>query len=99
MRYTYVCDKCELERDIIKSYKLLDRKEPCISCNETMHRVFRAGELYLYGFKNNEHFNHGLNRWVDSTKHAEQIAKTMGMIPVGNDKQKSLKPGSDRKEY
>jgi hypothetical protein len=99
MRYTYSCNKCSIEHDVIKSHKLLDREELCHPCNEPMARIFKPGALHLYGFKNNEHFNNGLNRWVDSTKHAEKIAKSMGMEPVGNDKQRNLKEGSNRREY
>lgn len=63
----------------------MDRDEVHSACGGYMVRVFRP-KIYLAGTKvEDAHYHHGLGQVVKSTQHAREIAKSKGLIEVGNE--------------
>lgn len=87
MVYPYVCNLCEYEFDVIKKLADFERPENCPQCRGIARRGVCAPAINktAAGSWNQVEFNPGLGCWTKSHKHAEQIAKSRGMEPVGNE--------------
>lgn len=44
MKYSYYCDKCNKEKEIIKPLSEYDKKEIC-ECGKTMRKVFSISSI------------------------------------------------------
>ena len=89
--YPYRCDDgCQHEFDIYKSYKDIDNTEHCPECNVVSQRKIAPSNLYAVGEWDYNEYNHGLGCWTKGTKHAEKIARSRGLEPVGNESVESL---------
>ena len=90
MIYPYAC-ACGHEFDVIKSYKDIDNPESCKECGaENVERVIAPSALYGINEWDYNEYNHGLGCWTKGTKHAEKIAKSRGLEPVGNESIESI---------
>ena len=91
MIYPYLCAlNCEHEFDVIKSVKDIETEEHCPKCGGICERRIAPSNLYAVGEWDYTDFNHGLGCWTKGTKHAEKIAKSRGLEPVGNESVESL---------
>ncbi len=88
MIYDYRCLKCEFEFEVIKRLADIDRVENCPECGGSTDRfIGRAAHVHSSaGDWNRVEFNAGLGCWTKGNKHASQIAKSRGLIEVGNEK-------------
>jgi len=83
--YDYACSKCEHAELITKSISAYNDPEHCPKCKTEMNRLI--SKTYFYGEKVEEsYFNHGLGQVVRNSKHAAEIARSKGLIEVGNEK-------------
>lgn len=83
--YDYFCEKCDADFEIIKSIKDYNKKEPCPSCGNEGERIFSC-KVHILGAKiENAEYNVGLGCITKSKKHRDEIAKSRGLIEVGNE--------------
>ena len=91
MIYPYSCDLgCNHKFDVYKSYKDIENVEHCPECGKVAERKIAPSALYGIDEWDYNTFNHGLGCWTKGTKHAEKIAKSRGLEPVGNESIESL---------
>ncbi len=99
MRYPYFCVQCDIESEIEKPFSDLDKVEIC-NCGQKMARMI-SEKLSFQGEKvaeNQSYFHPGLGCEVRSDAHAKQIAKTKGLVEIGNDSQEHLTPKKQKYE-
>lgn len=86
MVYPYGCTLCGHNFDVIKRLAQIDRPENCPKCRGIAERGIAAPHVHSSaGDWNRVEFNHGLGCWTKGNKHAEQIAKSKGLEPIGNE--------------
>jgi putative FmdB family regulatory protein len=87
--YEYACPSCKAGFDIIKSVKAIDQVETCpkcsSSCDSSARQISRTNFTGASDW-NTQTFHPALGQVVRNNKHAAQIAKSRGMIEVGNEK-------------
>lgn len=94
MIYTYYCGDCKSTTEIQKPMVDINRPEYCHACECIMSRQLSA-KIGFRGEKvseNQTYFNHALGCEVRNDKHAREIAKSRGLIEVGNESQNHIKP-------
>lgn len=94
MIYEYYCERCVKMHDVEKSLSQLNRKEFCPSCSDLMDRRLSA-KVSFRGEKadsNEAYFHPSLGCVVKSDKHAAEIAKSQGLIEIGNESQNHMRP-------
>ena len=99
MRYPYFCVKCDIETEIEKPLAEIDRPEEC-ECGQTMARMI-SEKVSFQGEKvaeNQSYFHPSLGCEVRSDAHARQIAKSKGLVEVGNESMDHLRPESKKYE-
>jgi putative FmdB family regulatory protein len=82
--YPYKCARCGENHDIVKSIKLASQEEICPRCEITLDRVWVAPQIIGAKVENAE-YNVGLGCVTKSKRHREEIAKSRGLIEVGNE--------------
>ena len=86
--YLYKCRECAADWDVAKSMAQLDRAEECPSClaaNGSSSRVMQSVNFTGAGDWNTQTFHPALGTVVRNNAHARQIAKSRGLIEVGNE--------------
>lgn len=93
MIYEHHCDPCDVSFDVRKDSKDYMREEPCPKCEKLARRVPFPRRTYLAGTAVEEkYFSHALGQVVTKSEE-KRIAKSKGMIEVGNEKvEKHVKP-------
>jgi putative FmdB family regulatory protein len=95
MIYQFECDKCQTDHEINKSMKDSGSVEKCPSCGNILTRVYSY--TYFIGAKvESPEYNAGLGCVTKSAKHRAEIAKSRGLIEVGNERPDSLKKQADK---
>lgn len=89
-QYPYFCSPCDHTWDVIKPMSESHSPERCPNCQAEAVKgacAFNIDKLALTtgGVGSGEQFNPGLGCMVQSTRHAEQIAKARGLEPVGSE--------------
>ena len=87
MIYPYRCP-CGNEFQIVKHSKNIDRVEVCPDCGHNCtkeNRYLSRGSFYGASDWDNAEYNHGLGCVTNNKKHRDQIAKSKGLIEVGNE--------------
>lgn len=100
MIYEYYCHDCQYLTDVEKKAAEIDRLEYCAECGEEMQRQLSASVSFS-GEKaegNEAYFNHALGCVVKGDKHAREIAKSRGLVEVGNESQDFLTPKQESYE-
>ena len=85
--YAYRCP-CATEWDVAKPMAELDRAEACPKCgavNGAGSRLIQRANISGAGDWNTQCFHPALGQVVRNNAHARQIAKSRGMIEVGNE--------------
>ena len=91
MIYEYLCQKCDLSFDVIKTVEDRDSPEVCVSCKELAKRAFVPSRVHLTGTRvEDAEYNPGLGCITRGKKHRDEIAKQKGLIEVGNEKVDSI---------
>jgi hypothetical protein len=85
MVYEYFCSACSASTDVVKSVYYFERDEKC-KCDTLMVRIFKPKIYLAQTAVEDAHFHPGLGQVVKSTQHAREIAKSKGLIEVGNEK-------------
>jgi putative FmdB family regulatory protein len=90
--YPHRCPHCATEFDVAKSYKLLDREEPCPQCATPAERLIALVNIdkMAAGDWNTQTWNPGLGCYTKSNREAEKIAKSRGLECVGNEKPETI---------
>lgn len=99
MRYPYYCVKCDIETEVEKPLAEIDRREEC-NCGHPMARCI-SEHVSFKGEKvedNQTYFHPALGCEVRSQSHARQIAKSRGLVEVGNESQEHLRPKEEKYE-
>lgn len=100
MQYEYDCN-CGYA--FIAAKSVADRNDPeaCPKCFATARRREVPSRIRLQVSElsdwNNPHYNHGLGRAVKSTAEAKRIAKSRGLVEVGNENLEKLQAETDRR--
>lgn len=83
--YDYSCEKCDINFEVIKSIKEYDGKDQCPQCGNIGTRILSC-QIYFAGTKIEDvEYNPGLGCITKSKKHRDEIAKSRGLIEVGNE--------------
>lgn len=91
MVYDYECNHCGHSCVVEKPISRSSTSEQCTKCGENMHKL--PSRFYHHGASvENAYFNHGLGCVVDNSRHAQQIAKSRGLVEIGNDSLESITP-------
>jgi hypothetical protein len=93
VRYPYFCFKCNEETEVEKPLSDLNRPEIC-DCGQKMARMI-SEKVSFKGEKvgeNQSYYHPALGCEVRSEAHARQIAKSKGLVEVGNESQDHLRP-------
>lgn len=84
MIYPYLCDSCQKEFDVVKSYLHMDDPEKC-DCGSKATRQFTARVHIIGAQVTNAEYNPGLGCVVKNKAHKDDIMKRKGVVEVGND--------------
>ncbi len=95
--YPYACNDCHLCFDVIKSVRQIDDPEVCPKCLGNSKRYLVAVNFNGASDWDKAEFNHGLGQVTKSRRHAEQIARERGLIPVGSEDPAKLMATQERK--
>ena len=95
--YPYQCATCTHQFDVIKSVRQIDDPEACPKCAGDGKRYLVAVNFNGASDWDKAEFNHGLGQVTKSRRHAEQIAKQRGLIPIGNESPEALIKADERK--
>ena len=95
--YTWACQ--EHHWIVMTSIATRDEPSQCPKCGAAGKRQFDAPHIdkTAAGGWNQQSFNPGLGCWTKSTRHGEQIAKSRGLEPVGNEPVENLHKHYDQK--
>lgn len=84
--YDYLCEKCELEFEVIKSIHDYKTPEKCTKCGKQAIKIF-SRQVHFIGTKiEDAEFNVGLGKITKSKRHRDELAKRMGLEELGNEK-------------
>ena len=84
--YDYLCEKCEIEFEVIKSIKEYDGKDECPACGNVGRRIFSC-QVHFVGTKiEDAEFNPGLGQITKSKRHRDELARKLGVEEIGNEK-------------
>jgi putative FmdB family regulatory protein len=84
--YDYLCEKCDLEFEVIKGMSEYDGLDKCTSCGNVGKRIFTYCKFHFTGTKiEDAEFNPGLGQITKSKAHREELAKKLGVEEVGNE--------------
>jgi putative FmdB family regulatory protein len=85
LTYEYLCPKCDLRFDVIKTVSEMNREEPCGQCGAPAERQFTP-RIHIHGAKvENAEYNPGLGCVVKNKRHREELCKRKGLVEIGND--------------
>jgi len=86
--YPYLCIKCDLEFEVIKSVRHIDEPEQCENCGNIAERTIAFDQSFskmAAGDWNTPHYNPAFGRHMKSNKEAQKEAKRLGLEEVGNE--------------
>ncbi len=89
MIYEYLCDRCNLAKDVIRPVSEYNATENCTACNNPMRKIF--SKTQLYGLNDKAEYNYSLGMVVKNKQHMKQIAKERGLIEVGTESPETIK--------
>jgi len=87
MIFEYLCEKCSLGKEVVKSASDHRSIELCDVCGEEMIRVFTPPHLMGVHFE--PHFNHGLGEHVSTKRDYKELIKRKGLVEIGNENPES----------
>jgi putative FmdB family regulatory protein len=83
--YDYHCEKCDEDYEIVKSIKEYDGKDQCPQCGNIGKRILSC-QIQFMGTKiENAEYNPGLGCITKGKRHRDEIAKSRGLIEIGNE--------------
>lgn len=82
--YVYECEDCKLISDIVKPMMESSREEKCDKCSSSLRRIYTSFHVIGASVQNAE-YNPGLGCVVKNKKHRDEIAKSKGLVEIGND--------------
>ena len=87
MIYPQVCDLCHHEFEVIKSYKDIERPEPCPECKapETTRVIARSQSFSGESDWDSCHYSYALGKVVRNNAELKKEAKRRGLTEVGNE--------------
>lgn len=98
MVYPYLCEKCEIEFDVIKHHSKSSSKEKCPECKRVATRIY-TGSLFIGTSVESAEYNPGLGMVIKSKYHRSEECKRRDLVEIGNEKPKVLrKEFSDKRE-
>lgn len=99
MIYPYRCKTCGHDFEIICKVSEYQAEVPCKGegCEATAKRYYTPHHVMGADDWNNTEYNPGLGCVTRNRKHAREIAKSRGLIEVGNEKTESIHKEFDKK--
>jgi putative FmdB family regulatory protein len=92
MIYEYICPKCKIKSDVIKPVSEYRRLEYCDVCKAELTRVLSSPQLMNTKVED-PYYSVALGTVVKDKKHEARIARSKGLIEVGNeDVKKHIQP-------
>lgn len=93
MVYPYLCNRCDLEFDVVKHHSQSSKKEKCPECKRVAQRVYTT--VLFTGTKvEDAEYNYGLGMVTKSARHRKDEARARGLEEVGNER-----PDKTRQEF
>lgn len=95
--YDYKCKKtgCEKNYSVIKSIKEYDGRDLCPSCSSEGDRIFSSKVMFLGTKIEDAEFNVGLGVVTKSKRHRDEIARSRGLVEIGNEKPETIHKSMD----
>ena len=91
MVYQYDCPKCSATFDVVKSYKEMTSPEHCPECKELAVRKFFPSRVYFCKTAvQHAEYNPGLGVVTKNAQHRAEVAKSMGVVEIGNQDPESM---------
>lgn len=84
MKYAYRC-ACKNMWDVVKSLSEIDNVETCEKCGQTGERFIAGFSFYGASDWDKTEYNPGLGCITRNSKHRDQIARSRGLIEIGNE--------------
>ena len=92
MIYDFLCEKCDLEYEVIERISEYTGHKSCTMCGNDCIRIFSKVRIHLTGTAvQDAEFNVGLGKITKSKAHRDELAKQLGVVEIGNDFKKSEK--------
>jgi putative FmdB family regulatory protein len=89
--YDYLCPKCQIEFEVIKSIHEYTGSDPCHVCGTAGERLFKYCKFHFTGTKiEDAEFNPGLGKITKSAAHRKELAKRMGVEEIGGEKPEQI---------
>lgn len=84
--YDWQCQDCQKSFEVIRSYQEYSLPALCDAC-QSSNTIRLISRTHFYGANtwDQASYNTGLGCITKNTKHAEQIARERGLIPIGNE--------------
>lgn len=91
---TYTWGHDDHEWDVLASVSTRDEPQDCPKCGKAgERRSWRDApniDKTSAGSWNQQSYNPGLGCWTENQKHAEKIAASRGLVPIGNEKPETV---------
>jgi len=94
--YQYECDKCDLEKEIIKPMSESADIEICDQCNNPMRRIYSSNIQFVGAKVKDAEYYHSFGEVVKSDNHRKELMKKHNVIEVGSETPKNIKKYTER---
>lgn len=98
MIYEFLCKKCNVIDEIIRHHMDLEEPVICPDCNSEMKRHYVPVTVKTQG-ESIPYFHPALGQMVKSDSDAQDIAKSRGLVEVGNEDVEKHIPPPMRQQY
>jgi putative FmdB family regulatory protein len=92
MIYEYECPACKHFFEKVKHHSLYKEPENCEKCGTVADKLVSLPNINK---PEEPEFNHGLGCWTKSKEHRNEIAKSRGLVEVGNDAPSNIHKDAD----
>lgn len=89
--YRFVCNKCDVNFDIVESIKTYDGDGECPTCkNISRERVYSSKVQFIGTSVQSPEYNPAFGQVVKNKQHRDELAKRNGLIEIGNEKPETV---------
>ena len=89
MTYLYLCEKCDIETEVIKPMAESGRKEKCVQCKCVMQRVYTPAEIIGAKVVDAE-YSPAFGKVLKNKRERQYMIDKTGAIEVGNEKPETV---------
>lgn len=88
--YDYLCEKCDLEFEVIKSIKEYDGKDQCPACGNIGRRIFTCNVHFVGASIKDAYKCPALGQIIKSDGHRKELIKKLDVVEIGNEKPETV---------